>query len=151
MFEHKHLDDKWNRVVPATDSFLSGDILECRDSVGKEPETVSRRQYGVVGDRLVERCLPPQAIGDAWSYDSAGLPWWGAVNNPPHMGIVAEFNTHNGGLHRKPLDLAHNVVAFASAGEEITFADGIYTVTRQSDAAELKAPSILELRKLYFA
>lgn len=151
MFEHKHLDGKWNRVVPATESFLNGDVLECRDNVGGEPEKIARQQYAVVGDRLVERCLPPETVGDTWSYDSVGLPWWGSVKNPPHMGIIADFNEANGGLHRKVLVQTHNVVAYASAGEEITFLNGEYKVARQSDSQELMASSILELRKLYFA
>jgi hypothetical protein len=151
MFEHKHLDGEWNRVVPSSDAFINGYVLECRDSIGGDPDTISRRQYGVIGDRLVERCLPPESIGDCWSHDDAGLPWWGSVMNPPHMGIVAEFNTHNSGLHRKPFDAEHNVVAFASAGEEVTFSNGIYTVVRQSDEQELMAPTLVELRKLYFA
>lgn len=151
MFEHKHLDGTWNRVVPATESFLKGDVLECRDNLGGEATTANRRQYAVVGERLVERCLPAETVGDTWSYDVAATPWWGTVINPPHMGILAEFNTHNGGLHRQPLNLEHNVVAYAAAGEEITFTDGMYKVVRQSDSAELSAATILELRKLYFA
>ena len=50
-----------------------------------------------------------------------------------------------------PFDKTHNVVAFASAGEEVLLGDGSYSVVRQSDGAELTASSILELRKLYFA
>ena len=151
MFEHKTLDGKWNRVVPACEPFVKADVLECRDSLGGDAESASRMQFGVIGDRLVERCLPASTIGDCWSYDAGGLPWWGLVNNPPHAGLVADFNTHSGGLYRKPLDVAHNVVAFAAAGEEILFADDMYKVVRQSDGQELSAPSILELRKLYFA
>jgi hypothetical protein len=64
MFEHKHLDGQWNRIVPATETFLNGDILECRNNVGPDPDQNSRQQYAVVGDRLVERCLPPLTIGD---------------------------------------------------------------------------------------
>lgn len=151
MFEHKYLDGNWNRVIPATDSFLSGDVLECRDSVGAEAETINRRQYAVVGDRLVERCLPAESVGDKWSYDSYALPWWGSVKNPPHMGVIAEFNEYNGGLHRKPFDAENNVVAFAEAGEEVTFNEGLYKVVRKSDECDLTAPNMLELRKLYFA
>ena len=151
MFEHKTLDGKWNRVVPACEAFVKGEVLECRDSLGGDADSASRLQFGVIGDRLVERCLPPTTIGDVWSYDAGGLPWWGMVNNPPHAGLVADFNAYSGGLYRKPLDLAHNVAAFAAAGEEILFADGMYKVVRQSDGQELTAASILELRKLYFA
>ena len=151
MFEHKNLDGEWNRVIPATESFLSGDVLECRDNLGGEVASANRRQYAVVGDRLVERCLPAESIGDTWSYDVDAVSWWGSVMNPPHMGIVAEFNEHNGGLHRKPFDIAHNVVAFAGSGEEVTFADGVYSVLRAADETQLSAPSIMELRKLYYA
>jgi hypothetical protein len=151
MFEHKTLDGKWNRVVPSCEAFVKGEVLECRDSLGGDAEKASRNQFGVVGELLVERCLPPTTVGDVWSYDAGGLPWWGTVNNPPHAGLVADFNAYNGGLYRKPLNVAHNVVGFASAGEEILFASGMYKVVRQSDSQELTAPTILELRKLYFA
>ncbi len=151
MFEHKNLDGKWNRVIPSTDVFLNGDILECRETVGAEPEKISRQQYAVVGNRLVERSLPPESIGDTWSHDDGKSPWWGSVNNPPHMGIIADFNSHNGGLHRIPLDVTHNVIGFASEGEEIILTKGSYTVKRKNDDKELSAPSMRELRELYFA
>ncbi len=151
MFEHKGLDGKWNRVIPAIEGFTKGELLECRDAVGKDPVTTSRRQYGVIGEQLVERCLPPESIGDHWSYDVKATPWWGSVINPPHAGLVADFNSHIGGLYRKPLDLANNVVAFASEGEPVLFSNNTYKVVRQSDSKELTATSILELRKLYFA
>lgn len=149
MFEHKELDGTQNRLIPATESFVNGEVLECL--VGKDAGSSGRMQFGVINERLVERCLPPESIGDHWSYDAPAAPWWGAVNNPPHAGLVAEYNNHSGGQYRVPLDTAHNVVAFATAGEEITFSDGGYKVTRASDSAELTAASILELRKLYFA
>ena len=114
MFEHKNLDGEWNRIIPSNEAFLKGDILECRDTAGTDAKAMSRRQYSVVGNRLVERCLPPETIGDFWSFDATGTPWWGSVKNPPHMGLIAEFNSHLGGEHRKPIDLAHNVVAFAT-------------------------------------
>ena len=152
MFEHKSLDGKWNRVVSASEPFVTKEeVLECRDSLGGDADAASRNQFAVIGDRLVERCLPPSTIGDVWSYDAGGLPWWGMVNNPPHAGLVADFNTYCGGLYRKPLDVEHNVVAFAAAGEEILFANSTYKVVRASDSAELTAPSLMELRKLYFA
>lgn len=151
MFEHKNLDGKWNRVVPASETFVKSEILECRDSLGGDADGAARNQFSVIGELLVERCLPPQTIGDTWSYDAVSVPWWDVVNNPPHAGLVADFNTHLGGLYRKPLDLTHNVVAFAAEGEEILFADGAYTVVRKSDEQELSAGSILELRKLYYA
>lgn len=151
MFEHKALDGQWNRVLPAADSFINGEVLECRDTVGEEPGKISRRQYAVVGDRLVERCLPPEAVGDFWSHDVAQLPWWSSVMNPPHAGILADFNSQFGGLHRRQLDTAHNVVGYAGAGEEITLGKAGYALKRASDGAELVAKSMLELRKLYYA
>ena len=151
MFEHKELDGAKNRVIPASDAFMSGEILECRLGLSAELESTNRVQFGVIGDRLVERGLPPESIGDYWSYDVPAAPWWGTVNNPPHAGLVADFNSHSGGQYRVPFDKTHNVVAFASAGEEVLLGDGSYSVVRQSDGAELTASSILELRKLYFA
>ncbi|AEG01129.1 hypothetical protein Metme_2747 [Methylomonas methanica MC09] len=151
MFEHKNLDGVWNRVVSSTDAFLNGDILECRDTVGSEPEKISRLQYAVVGQRLVERCLPPEALSETWSHDAGKLPWWDSVKNPPHMGIIADFNSHSGGEHRIPFDANHNVVGYANEGEEIVLAKGMYTVSRKSDGKELSAPSMLQLRELYFA
>lgn len=153
MFEHKNLDGTWNRVIPADGGYLNGDILECRDAggaAGSAPEKVARRQYAVVGDRLVERCLPPETLGDTWSHDSFALPWWDSVKNPPHIGIVADFNSANGGEHRKVLDVKHNIIGIAGAGEEIVFDQGTYTVVRQSDEKELSAQSMLELRQLYY-
>ncbi len=151
MFEHKHLDGQWNRVVPSGDGFLAGDVLECRDNTSGEPDGSARKQYGVVGELLVERSLPPERVGDTWAYDSVALPWWVRVMNPPHMGVVAEFNTFNGGLHRKVLDKAHNVVAFAGAGEEVLFGAEGYSVVRQSDSEQLSAPTLEALRKVYYA
>ncbi|MEJ2141974.1 MAG: hypothetical protein P8Y24_06405 [Gammaproteobacteria bacterium] len=151
MFEHKHLDGEVNKVIAATDSFLNGDVLECRDSLGEDAQSISRRQYAVVGDRLVERCLPPETVGDTWSFDDVAMPWWGSVKNPPHMGIIAEFNSFNNGLHRKPIDLENNVVAYGAEGEEVTFCNGSYSMTRRSDEQELTAPTLVALRKLYYA
>ncbi|MCQ8104853.1 hypothetical protein NP590_12120 [Methylomonas sp. SURF-2] len=151
MFEHKNLDGVWNRVLSATDAFLNGDILECRETLGAEPEKISRMQYAVVGQRLVERCLPPEALGETWTHDAGKLPWWDSVKNPPHAGIIADFNSHGGGLHRIPLDASHNVVGFAGDGEEILLVNGMYTVNRKSDGQTLSAKSMLELRGLYFA
>ncbi len=150
MFEHKNLDGQWNKIVPSTDSFVSGEILECRPTVGSEPEKISRQQYAVINSRLVERSLPPETIGDAWSHDAGKVPWWDAVNNPPHAGLVADFNSYSGGAYRFVLDTSHNIVGFASEGEEILFAKGAYTVKRKSDGAELSAKSVRELRDLYF-
>jgi hypothetical protein len=150
MFEHKNIDGAWNRVVSSNDAFLNGDILECRDMVGSEPEKISRMQFAVVGQRLVERCLPPEALSETWAQDAGKLPWWISVKNPPHAGIIADFNSHNGGLHRIPFDATHNVVGFAYEGEEIVFTKGIYKVSRKSDGNELSANSMSQLRELYF-
>lgn len=151
MFEHKNLDGKLNRIIPSSDSFLKGDMLECRDSVDADPETLSRRQYGVIGDVLVERCLPPEGIGDCWSYDASGKPWWGSVKNPPHMGLVADYNTFNGGEHNHPINVEKNVVAYGAAGEEIIFKNYTYTIVRASDSAEISAGTLVALRELYYA
>jgi len=152
MFEHKELDGTWNHLIPATEDYLvSGQILECHVGKDAQPESTSRNQFGVIGDRLVERNLPPVGVGDHWPSDVDAAPWWGTVNNPPHAGLVAEFNSHTGGQYRVPLDPTHNVVAFASGGEEITLVDGRYKVVRQSDGTEFTAATIPDLRKLYFA
>ena len=151
MFEHKNLDGVWNRIVSSTDAFLNGDILECRDMVGSEPEKISRMQYAVIGQRLVERCLPPESLSETWTQDAGNLPGWDSVKNPPHMGIVADFNSHNDGLHRIPFDANHFVVGFANEGEEIVLVKGKYTVSRKSDGSELSAASLHQLRELYFA
>lgn len=151
MFEHKELDGTINRLIPANEGFVSAEVLEHRGGPGKEPEKHSRTQYGVIAERLVERSLPPESVGDYWSYDAPALPWWGAVINPPHAGLLAAFNSHYGGHYRAPFDKAHNVVAFASAGEEVLFTEGRYTVVRQSDNTELSGATLVELRKHYYA
>ena len=152
MFEHKHLDGAWNRVLPATESFVSEEILEIRDNVSPncKPETSSRKQYAVVGDQLVERCLPPENVGERWSHDAFDISWWTRVNNPPHMGILAEFNESQGGKHRIPLDKENNVVAFAAAGEKVLLKQGQYFVTRDKDSKEIVADSLFETRRAYY-
>lgn len=150
MFEHKDLDGTHNRLIPATEGFVSGEVLECLVGKSAEEGKSNRMQFGVISERLVERGLPPASIGDYWSFDTPATPWWTTVNNPPHAGLVAEFNKHSGGQYRIPLDVSHNVVAFAAAGEEVTLTDVGYNVVRESDGAELSAASLLELRKLYF-
>jgi hypothetical protein len=152
MFEHDKLDGEWHKVIPAMEPFTTDSILEIRESISKErdPKATSRTQYSVVGDRLVERNLPPESIGDKWGYDAWDTPWWSTVNNPPHAGLLADFNSHSGGLQKAPLDKANNVVGFAAAGEPITFAKGEYQVTREKDGTELKATGMLELRKAYY-
>ncbi|MGR8929004.1 MAG: hypothetical protein ACU836_00085 [Gammaproteobacteria bacterium] len=151
MFEHKNLDGKWSRVVPATEGFTCAELLEIRETVGTEPEKISRKQYAVVGERLVERCLPPESIGDTWAHDGGKSPWWGTVNNPPHVGLIADFNSQFGGKQYIPLDINHNVTGFACEGEEIILSNGIYAVKRKSDDNEMSAPSMRELREQYFA
>jgi hypothetical protein len=153
MFEHKNIDGQWNRVIPASESFVSKEILEIREKVNADckPETSSRLQYGVVGEQLVERCLPPESIGERWSYDSVDVSWWTRVNNPPHMGMIAEFNESQGGKHHIPLDVDQNVVAYAASGEKVFFIQGEYVVTREKDSKEIKANSLIETRRAYYA
>ena len=150
MFEHKNLDGTWNTVVSPAQAFLSGDVLELKESVAKETNASSRKQYAVVGDRLVERNLPPESVGDRWSFDAVDEPWWTSVNNPPHAGIVASFNSFSGGLHRKPLDKSNFVIGFASEGEEVLMVDDIYKVVRKKDSKEITGNNLPELRKNYF-
>lgn len=151
MFEHKNLDGQWNRVISASEAFVNSEVLELRDATTKDPKTSSRRQFSIIGDRLVERCLPPETVGDKWSHDAADIPWWVSVNNPPHVGIVASFNEVNGGKHRQIFQKDNNIVAYAAEGEAITFAEGLYATTRQKDAKAITAPTLIELRNLYFA
>jgi hypothetical protein len=152
MFEHKHLDGQWNRILPGSDSFLSQEILEIRDNVSPNctPETSSRKQYGVIGEQLVERCLPPENVGDRWSYDAFDVSWWTRVNNPPHMGIIAEFNEKQGGKHRIPLDTGDNVVAYTAAGEKVYLKQGQYFVIRSKDSKEITAASLIDTRRAYY-
>ena len=152
MFEHKNLDGQWNRVLPSSDSFLSSEILEIRDNVSPncKPETSSRKQYGVIGEQLVERCLPPVTSGDCWPHDAFGVSWWTRVNNPPHMGIIAEFNESQGGKHRIPLDKEQNVVAYAASGEKVLLKQGQYMVTRSKDNKEITGDSWAETRRAYY-
>lgn len=151
MFEHKELDGTMNRVIETSDAFVSPEVLEMREvfaPVG-DVHSLSRTQYAVIGERLVERSLPPENVGERWPSDDSDAPWWTAVNNPPHAGMVASFNAAHGGKQRLPLDVNHNVVAFASAGEEVLFKDGAYAVVRKSDAKEISAPTLVELRRAY--
>lgn len=151
MFEHQTLDGEWKCVVKANQTFLNSDILELKESASGESAASTRRQYAVIGDRLVERCLPPATVGDRWSHDATDEPWWTSVNNPPHVGVVASFNSHYGGLQRKPVDKTHFVLAFAAEGEEVTFADGAYSVKRNKDGKQISAPTLPDLREKYFA
>jgi hypothetical protein len=123
-----------------------------RDNVSPNcsPETSSRKQYGVIGDQLVERCLPPENIGDRWSYDAFDMSWWTRVNNPPHMGIIAEFNETQGGKYRNPLNTDENVVAYTTAGEKVFLKQGQYIVTRGKDNKEITADSLIDARRAYY-
>lgn len=153
MFQHAKLDGQWYRLIPAMEPFTKNELLEIREShkSEEEPENTARTQYAVIGDRLAERSLPPETIGDKWSFDPWDTPWWGLVNNPPHAGIVAEFNSYCGGAYRKALDMANDIKAWGGAGEPISFANGEYNIVRQKDGVTLTAPSIIELRKIYYA
>lgn len=151
MFEHKNLDGTWNQLITSSQDYVKGDVLEMKESVSKETTSSTRKQYAVVGDRLVERCLPPQNVGDRWSYDAADEPWWVMVNNPPHVGLVASFNEFNGGEYRKPFNKERFVIGFAKDGEEVTSANGNYIVKRKSDEKEITATSLPELRTNYFS
>jgi hypothetical protein len=151
MFEHKELDGTMNRVIAGGDAFVSPEILEMREvfEAVDDVQSLSRKQYAVIDERLVERSLPPENVGERWPYDDSDAPWWTTVNNPPHAGMVASFNAAQGGKQRVPLDPAHNVVAFSSGGDEVIFKDGGYGVVRQSDGKEITAPTLVELRRLY--
>lgn len=152
MFEHSSIDGNASRIVPANLPAVSAELLELREAVaGKDLSGMTRRQFGVIGDYLVERSLPPESIGDRWSYDAVDVPWWVVVKHPPHAGLVADFNEHFGGKYRIPLDPKHNVVGFTSSGEEILFTNGQYTVKRGKDGKEIAAGGLVELRKLYFS
>ena len=133
-------------------SFLSKELLEIRDNVSAncKPETSSRKQYAVVGEQLVERCLPPESIGDLWSHDAFDISWWTRVNNPPHMGIIADFNESQGGKHRIPLDKDNNVVAYAASGEKVLLKQERYITTRIKDNKEITADSLIETRRAYY-
>lgn len=153
MFQHAKLDGEWCRLIPAMESFTQEEVLEIRESHNSSsaPEAIARTQYAVIEGRLAERSLPPESIGDTWSFDPWDKPWWGLVNNPPHAGLVADFNSYSGGAYRKALDKENDVKAWGGAGEPVTFADGMYIVVRQKDGATLTAPTVVELRKLYYA
>ena len=50
MFEHKKLDGTQKRLIPASDAFVNGDVLECHIGRDAEPEKCSRTQYGVISE-----------------------------------------------------------------------------------------------------
>lgn len=149
MFEHKYLDGEKHRTLPPTESFINEEILETREPKSGETYTqVGRLQHGVAGEVLVERFLPPETVGDKWPTD-AGTIWWSVVGHPPHGGIVADFNKAKGGAYKRTLDKEKNIVAYAEAGEEVVLKPEGYSVTKAE--SELVAPSILELRKMYYS
>ena len=151
MFEHKEVDGEKRRVLPAPDSFINEEILEVREPRnGEASNTIARQQYGVAGDVLVERYLPPETIGDAWAHDPK-TPWWEVVGHPPHAGVVADFNKAKGGNYKRVLVKDHNVVAYTDQGEEVLFTAGQYSVTRKSDGEALSQPSLMALRASYYA
>ena len=152
MFEHETIDNQKLRVLPASDTFVNQDVLELREPKnGQGLEVTSRLQHAVVGNVLVERFLPPESIGDTWPHDASAAPWWEVVSHPPHGGVVAKFNAALGGSYQRELDPKHNVVAFAGNGEEVLMEKAEYVVVRNSDQQALRAPSILALRKAYYA
>ncbi len=151
MFEHKELDGVKVRLLPATEAFINEEVLEKRESRNSDAiEAIARQQYGVVGSVLVERYLPPETVGTAWSHDP-GTPWWEVVGHPPHAGLVADFNKAKGGEYRRVLKTDNNVVAYAEQGEEVVFGAGEYKVVRKSDSAALSAASLAKLRTAYYA
>lgn len=149
MFEHKDLDGEKHRVLPPVEAFIKQEVLETREpKLGNPISGVGRQQYGVTGEVLVERFLPPETVGEAWSYDP-GTPWWLVVGNPPHAGIVADFNRDKGGTYRRKLSPDHNVVAYADEGEEVLLQVGEYVLTRKSDNQELRQQTLALLRDAY--
>ena len=152
MFQHDAIDDKKIRIIPASDAFINQEILEIREPKNGLPlEATARQQHAVIGGVLVERFLPPEKIGENWPHDSLAAPWWEVVGHPPHGGIVAKFNTALGGSYERELDPKHNVVAYAGVGEEVWIERDEYVVTRDTDQQELRAKSMLELRKTYYS
>lgn len=152
MFEHEDIDGVKARLLPASEAFIQAEVLEIRDpKTGEEPATAARTQYGVIGGVLVERYLPPEAIGAAWAHDAVAAPWWEVVGHPPHGGLVADYNKATGGAYHRKLDPANNVVAYAQYGEEVVMAAGTYKVVRKNDSAELIQPTITALRAVYYS
>jgi hypothetical protein len=149
VFEHKSLDGQKLRVVSSTQGFVP-EILEVREPpAGRDVAKAGRLQHAVVSNTLVSRYLPPESMGLTWPNDANGEPWWEVVNHPPHGGVVAEFNRVHNGAYPRVLDPKHQVVAYASAGEEVLIANGRYSVTRAADKKRLEAPDLGTLRSLY--
>jgi len=152
MFEHQNLDGTQHRCIPATESFITVDVLEIRDAKnGRDVTQVSRQQYGVANGALIERYLPPESLGDAWPHDAVATPWWDVVGHPPHAGIVADYNAASGGAYKRKLDRDNNVVAFTASGEAVTMAAGVYSVLRTSDNQTVSGPTLVALRAAYYA
>lgn len=152
MFEHKLLDGEKYRLITVSEDFVKPEVLEIRDPKSDTPlEKTCRYQYGVIEEVLVERYLPPESTGDSWAHDGVAAPWWSVVGHPPHGGIVADFNKHTGGAYHRTLNPDNNVVAYAEAGEAVTFDGSEYIVTRGSDNTELRGNRIVALRQLYYA
>jgi hypothetical protein len=152
VFKHEKLDGEKFRVIPVSGSFIKESILELREPKNWAAyEAANRQQYAVAEDTLVERFLPPQTKGDSWPHDALGTVWWEVVSHPPHGGIISTFNSALGGTYMRELKPENNVVAFAEQGEEIVMASGEYVVIREKDKQELRAPSLLALRRCYFS
>lgn len=151
MFEHKDLDGNKHRTLTANQPFVSSDILETREPKnGQAISSAARAQHAVVEGILVERFLPPEAVGDKWDYEPS-TAWWEVVGHPPHGGIVADFNSNQGGAYQRELNPEDNVVAFAEDGEKVIMTGSEYKVTRSKDSTELVKPSFIELRQAYYA
>lgn len=152
MFEHTQLDGEKCRIINSDKDFLQSEILEIRDPKNNVSiADACRSQYGVIGEVLVERYLPPEAKGDSWQHDSVASVWWSVVGHPPHGGVVSDFNKYIGGAYLRTLDPGNNVVAYAEAGEAVTF-DGVdYIVTRNSDSQEVRGNKMSELRQNYYS
>lgn len=152
MFEHKLLDGEKLRVLAVDQNFIKPEVLEIRDPKNAESiDSACRAQYGVIGEVLVERYLPPATIGDAWPHDNVASPWWEVVGHPPHGGIVADFNKYIGGIYRRKLDPGRNVVAYAEEGEEVVLDSGELVVKRKRDDQELRQKNIGQLRQSYYS
>ena len=152
MFEHKQLDGEKCRILNSDKDYLRAEILEIRDPKNSAPSNdACRTQYGVIGEVLVERYLPPESKGDSWLHDNVASPWWSVVGHPPHGGIVADFNKYIGGAYHRTLNKENNVVAFAENGEEVVFDVRDYKVVRGSDSQALQGEKLATLRQQYYS
>ncbi len=152
VFEHKQLDGEKCRIISISDELLKPEILEIRDPKNSVAvDDACRSQYGVIGEVLVERYLPPETKGDTWAHDNVASPWWSVVGHPPHGGIVADFNKYIGGAYLRTLNKDHNVVAYTEQGEEVTFDGREYLVTRKSDEQEVRGNKMSAVRQQYYS